>query len=39
MINGYGFNTINTLGFQLVTFDLTGAGLYAGLEFGLSKLN
>ena len=37
-VNGYGFNTVNTLGFQLVTFDLTGAGLYAGLEFGLSEI-
>ncbi len=37
-INGYGFNTVNTLGFQLATFKLTGADLLAGLEFGLSNI-
>ncbi|MCX8106230.1 MAG: 5'-nucleotidase C-terminal domain-containing protein [Ignavibacterium album] len=37
-INGYGFNTVNTLGFQLVTFNMTGAALIAGLEFGLSEI-
>lgn len=37
-LNGYGFNTVNTLGFQLVTFNMTGAALVAGLEFGLSEI-
>ncbi len=37
-MNGYGFNTIDGLGFQLVTFNLTGEGLLAGLEFGLSDI-
>lgn len=37
-LNGYGFNTVNTLGFQLVTFNMTGAALVAGLEFGLSEV-
>lgn len=37
-LNGYGFNTVNTLGFQLVTFNMTGATLVAGLEFGLSEV-
>ncbi len=35
---GYGFNTVNGLGFRMVTFDLTGAGLAAGLEFGVSDI-
>ena len=37
-INGYGFNTVNTLGFQLATFNITGAALWEGLEFGLSQI-
>jgi 5'-nucleotidase/UDP-sugar diphosphatase len=37
-VNGYGFNTVNTLGFQLVTFDLTGLDIWKGLEFGLSQI-
>jgi hypothetical protein len=37
-LNGYGFNLVNTLGFQLVTFNMTGAALMAGLEFGLSEI-
>ena len=37
-INGYGFNTVNTLGFQLVTFNMTGEALWMGLEFGLSEI-
>lgn len=37
-IDGYGFNTTNTLGFQLATFDISGADLMAGLEFGLSAI-
>ncbi|BDQ02983.1 5'-nucleotidase C-terminal domain-containing protein [Ignavibacterium sp.] len=37
-LNGYGFNTINSLGFQLVTFNMSGAALIAGLEFGLSEI-
>jgi hypothetical protein len=35
---GYGFNTVNGLGYRLVTFKLAGVGLYAGLEFGLSGI-
>jgi 5'-nucleotidase / UDP-sugar diphosphatase len=35
---GYGFNTVNGLGYRLVTFELAGASLYAGLEFGLSSI-
>ena len=34
---GYGFNTVNGLGFRLVKFNLTGADLIAGLELGLSN--
>ncbi len=37
-VNGYGFNTENTLGFQLVTFDFTGMDILTGLEFGLSEI-
>lgn len=37
-INGYGFNEINTLGYHLVTFDIYGEALIAGLEFGLSEI-
>lgn len=37
-VNGYGFNTVNTLGFQLVTFEMTGEALWMGLEFGLSEI-
>ncbi len=33
---GYGFNTVNGLGFRIVKFKLTGADLIAGLELGLS---
>jgi hypothetical protein len=35
---GYGFNTVNGLGYRLVTFDIAGASLLAGLEFGLSSI-
>jgi len=35
---GYGFNTENTLGFQLATFNLTGADVWKGIEFGLSQI-
>ena len=35
---GYGFNTINGLGFRMATFSVTGAELMAGLEFGLSSI-
>ena len=35
---GYGFNTVNGLGYRLVTFELTGGALFAGLEFGLSSI-
>jgi 5'-nucleotidase len=37
-VNGYGFNTINGLGFQMVTFDVEGEYLLKGLEFGLSEI-
>jgi 2',3'-cyclic-nucleotide 2'-phosphodiesterase (5'-nucleotidase family) len=37
-VNGYGFNTINTLGFQLATFNLTGMDILTGLTFGLSEI-
>lgn len=37
-INGYGFNVTNTLGFQLVTFNLTGADILTGLTFGLTEI-
>jgi 5'-nucleotidase/UDP-sugar diphosphatase len=35
---GYGYNTVNGLGYRLVTFEIAGAALYAGLEFGLSNI-
>ena len=35
---GYGFNTVNRLGYRLVTFDIAGAALLGGLEFGLSSI-
>ena len=35
---GYGFNTVNGLGFRLVTFDILGVYLLAGLEFGVSEI-
>ncbi len=38
MINGYGFNTITTLGFQIAKVELSGTGLIGGLEFGLSDI-
>ncbi|RKY94827.1 MAG: hypothetical protein DRQ01_01400 [Ignavibacteriae bacterium] len=37
-VNGYGFNIINGLGFQMVTFDIEGQYLLYGLEFGLSEI-
>ncbi len=37
-LNGYGFNTVNTLGFQLATFNMTGQAIWMGLEFGLSQI-
>ncbi|MBE0572307.1 MAG: 5'-nucleotidase C-terminal domain-containing protein [Ignavibacteriaceae bacterium] len=36
--NGYGFNLVNTLGFQLATFDLSGMDILTGLTFGLSEI-
>lgn len=35
---GYGFNTLNGLGFRIATFSVKGAELLAGLEFGLSNI-
>ncbi|MFO7525428.1 MAG: 5'-nucleotidase C-terminal domain-containing protein, partial [Ignavibacteriaceae bacterium] len=37
-VNGYGFNMVNTLGFQIATFTLSGEALWMGLEFGLSEI-
>ncbi len=37
-IVGYGFNTENGLGYNLVTFNMTGADLIAGIEFGLAGI-
>jgi 2',3'-cyclic-nucleotide 2'-phosphodiesterase (5'-nucleotidase family) len=35
---GYGFNTVNGLGYRMATFDILGAALVGGLEFGLSTI-
>lgn len=35
---GYGFNTDDGLGYHLVRVKLSGAGLVAGIEFGLSNI-
>jgi len=35
---GYGFNTVNGLGFRMTTFTVLGAEIMAGLEFGLSGI-
>ena len=35
---GYGFNTVNGLGFRMATFTVLGAEIMAGLEFGLSGI-
>jgi 5'-nucleotidase / UDP-sugar diphosphatase len=35
---GYGFNTVNGLGYRLCTMSMTGAAIYAGIEFGLSSI-
>ena len=35
---GYGFNTVNGLGFRMATFTVLGAEIMAGLEFGLSSI-
>lgn len=37
-MNGYGFNMVNTLGYQIATFNMTGEALWMGLEFGLSQI-
>ena len=36
---GYGFNTVNGLGYHLVRVDMVGAVLRQCLEFGLSKID
>ncbi|HTY38281.1 MAG TPA: 5'-nucleotidase C-terminal domain-containing protein, partial [Bacteroidota bacterium] len=36
---GYGFNTDNGLGYRLATFKMTGSGLVAGLEYGVSDFD
>jgi len=35
---GYGFNTVNGLGFRIATFNLSGYALMMGLEFGLANI-
>jgi 5'-nucleotidase len=35
---GYGYNTVNYLGFRVVSFEATGAALAFGIEFGLSQI-
>ena len=35
---GYGFNTVNGLGYRLVTFKMSGLDIVTGLEFGLSNI-
>lgn len=35
---GYGFNTVNGLGFRIATLKLPGSSLVAALEFGLSDI-
>ncbi len=35
---GYGFNTVNGLGYRIATFTMTGSALLSGLEFGLSGI-
>jgi 5'-nucleotidase / UDP-sugar diphosphatase len=35
---GYGFNTRNGLGYRLMTFEISGAAVCAGLTFGLSEI-
>jgi len=35
---GYGFNTVNALGFRMVKFNLKGSSFLAGLQFGLSNM-
>jgi len=35
---GYGFNTINGLGYRLATFEITAESLIAGLEFGVHDI-
>ncbi len=36
---GYGFNAVNGLGFNLATFSINGADLFAGLEWSVSDLS
>jgi 5'-nucleotidase len=35
---GYGFSMVDGLGFRVASFDMTGAALMAGIEFGLSDI-
>jgi 5'-nucleotidase / UDP-sugar diphosphatase len=35
---GYGFNTVNGLGYRIATFTMTGTALLSGLEYGLSGI-
>jgi 5'-nucleotidase / UDP-sugar diphosphatase len=35
---GYGYSTVDGLGFRVVTFDILGGSLLAGIEFGLSDI-
>jgi 5'-nucleotidase/UDP-sugar diphosphatase len=34
----YGFNEVNTLGYRMTTFDVTGGVLYEGIMFGLQDI-
>lgn len=34
----YGFNEVNTLGYRMATFDVTGEVLYQGIMFGLQDI-
>lgn len=36
---GYGFNTVNALGYRVVTFDLTGLDLMIGIESTLADIS
>ncbi len=35
---GYGFNPVTYVGFRVVSFDISGAAMLVGLEFGLSQI-
>ena len=35
---GYGFNEVNFLGYRIVSFEVNGAAIIGGLEFGVSQI-